>query len=121
MSSALRLRSMLFVPADSDKKLAKGTASPADVLILDLGLPDTDGMTLLREIPALVAGSWTRSKLNLTASALNGVPSWNLTSRRNVKRHFFASDGSTLHSVARPGTSLPGRSATFISQATSGS
>jgi len=36
MSSALRLRSMLFVPADSDKKLAKGTASPADVLILDL-------------------------------------------------------------------------------------
>lgn len=36
MSSTLRLRSMLFVPADSDKKLAKGTASPADVLILDL-------------------------------------------------------------------------------------
>ena len=36
MSSALRLRSMLFVPADSDRKLAKGTASPADVLILDL-------------------------------------------------------------------------------------
>ena len=36
MSSALRLRSMLFVPADSGRKLAKGTASPADVLILDL-------------------------------------------------------------------------------------
>jgi len=36
MSGTLRLRSMLFVPADSDKKLAKGTASPADVLILDL-------------------------------------------------------------------------------------
>ena len=31
-----KLRSMLFVPADSEKKLAKGTTSPADVLILDL-------------------------------------------------------------------------------------
>lgn len=32
----LKLRSMLFVPADSERKLAKATASPADVLILDL-------------------------------------------------------------------------------------
>ncbi len=31
-----KLRSMLFVPADSERKLAKGLASPADVLILDL-------------------------------------------------------------------------------------
>ena len=30
------LRSMLFVPADSERKLAKATGSPADVLILDL-------------------------------------------------------------------------------------
>ncbi|HWA91747.1 MAG TPA: CoA ester lyase [Rhizomicrobium sp.] len=30
------LRSLLFVPADSEKKLAKGAASPADALILDL-------------------------------------------------------------------------------------
>lgn len=30
------LRSMLFVPADSDRKLAKGAASSADALILDL-------------------------------------------------------------------------------------
>lgn len=30
------LRSMLFVPGDSDKKLAKGAAGPADALILDL-------------------------------------------------------------------------------------
>ncbi len=30
------LRSMLFVPADSERKLAKGLQSPADVLILDL-------------------------------------------------------------------------------------
>ncbi|MFM9940135.1 MAG: HpcH/HpaI aldolase/citrate lyase family protein [Hyphomicrobiaceae bacterium] len=30
------MRSMLFVPADSDKKLAKSLGSPADVLILDL-------------------------------------------------------------------------------------
>jgi citrate lyase subunit beta/citryl-CoA lyase len=30
------LRSLLFVPADSEKKLAKSKSSPADVLILDL-------------------------------------------------------------------------------------
>lgn len=30
------LRSMLFVPADSERKLAKGLQSPADALILDL-------------------------------------------------------------------------------------
>ena len=34
--SALKLRSMLFVPADSERKLAKSTGNPADVLILDL-------------------------------------------------------------------------------------
>lgn len=34
--SALKLRSMLFVPADSERKLAKSVDSPADVLILDL-------------------------------------------------------------------------------------
>ncbi|CAN7747403.1 CoA ester lyase [Variovorax sp. LjRoot84] len=32
----MRLRSMLFVPADSERKLAKATGSSADVLILDL-------------------------------------------------------------------------------------
>ncbi|MBS0243902.1 MAG: CoA ester lyase, partial [Proteobacteria bacterium] len=30
------MRSMLFVPADSEKKLAKSVTSPADALILDL-------------------------------------------------------------------------------------
>ena len=30
------LRSMLFVPGDSEKKMAKGSANPADALILDL-------------------------------------------------------------------------------------
>ena len=30
------LRSLLFVPADSEKKLAKAQSSPADALILDL-------------------------------------------------------------------------------------
>ena len=34
--SAFKLRSMLFVPADSERKLAKSTGNPADVLILDL-------------------------------------------------------------------------------------
>lgn len=32
----MALRSMLFVPADSERKLAKGLDSPADALILDL-------------------------------------------------------------------------------------
>ena len=32
----MALRSMLFVPADSERKLVKGLASPADALILDL-------------------------------------------------------------------------------------
>lgn len=32
----MKLRSMLFVPADSERKLAKALASPADALILDL-------------------------------------------------------------------------------------
>lgn len=32
----MKLRSMLFVPADSERKLAKGAGSGADVLILDL-------------------------------------------------------------------------------------
>ena len=30
------MRSLLFVPADSERKLAKGEASGADALILDL-------------------------------------------------------------------------------------
>lgn len=32
----MKLRSLLFVPADSERKLAKGLASAADVLLLDL-------------------------------------------------------------------------------------
>ena len=32
----MKLRSLLFVPADSERKLAKGLTSPADALILDL-------------------------------------------------------------------------------------
>jgi citrate lyase subunit beta / citryl-CoA lyase len=32
----MKLRSMLFVPADSERKLAKAVGNPADVLILDL-------------------------------------------------------------------------------------
>lgn len=32
----MRLRSMLFVPADSERKMARGLATPADALILDL-------------------------------------------------------------------------------------
>lgn len=40
--TALKLRSLLFVPADSERKLAKATGCPADVLILDLEDSVTD-------------------------------------------------------------------------------
>ncbi|MHA1523331.1 MAG: HpcH/HpaI aldolase/citrate lyase family protein [Alphaproteobacteria bacterium] len=36
MGGSLRLRSLLFVPADSERKLAKALASAADAIILDL-------------------------------------------------------------------------------------
>ena len=35
-SAVVILRSMLFIPGDSERKLSKGEASPADALILDL-------------------------------------------------------------------------------------
>jgi citrate lyase subunit beta/citryl-CoA lyase len=36
LSPITPLRSMLFIPADSDRKLAKGEATGTDALILDL-------------------------------------------------------------------------------------
>jgi hypothetical protein len=63
----------------------------------------------------------TLSRFQITASASKAEPSWNLTPGRSVKRQRVLSDSSTVQEVAKPGTSLPGLSATFISQATSGS
>ncbi len=57
----------------------------------------------------------------MTASAPNAEPSWNFTPLRSLKVHFFGSEASAFHSVASPGTSLPGRSALFASQAINGS
>jgi hypothetical protein len=47
-----------------------------------------------------------RSKLNLTASALNGVPSWNFTSRRSLKVTLRPSFEG-VHVSASHGVSLP--------------
>ena len=47
------LRSMLFVPADSERKLAKGLASPADALILDL----EDAVAAPRKVVARTAAA----------------------------------------------------------------
>src|SRR5215813_1731003 len=47
-----------------------------------------------------------RSKLNFTASALNGVPSWNLTSRRSLKVTLRPSF-DVVHDSASQGRSLP--------------
>jgi len=41
------LRSMLFVPGDSDRKLAKGSQSPADALVLDLEDAVADSRTAI--------------------------------------------------------------------------
>src|SRR6185295_6291659 len=59
-----------------------------------------------RAPPALNLGSTMRSKLNLTASALNGVPSWNFTSRRSLKVTLRPSLAG-VHDSASHGTSLP--------------
>ena len=56
---------------------------------------------------AWVSGLTMRSKVYLTASALKGVPSWNVTSSRSLKLYSVASS-LTVHSVARPGTKTPG-------------
>ena len=49
-----------------------------------------------------------RSKLAFTASALNGVPSWNLTSFRSLNVTLRPS-GEDVHDSASHGTSLPSR------------
>jgi hypothetical protein len=54
----------------------------------------------------LVSGLTMRSRLNTTASALNGVPSWNVTSSRSARVQVTLSS-ATLHSVANPGKRLP--------------
>ena len=53
-----------------------------------------------------VAGSTMRSKVNFTACALNGVPSWNFTSLRSLKVYAFAS-GEICHDSARPASYFP--------------
>ena len=53
-------------------------------------------------MPPLVAGSTMRSKLNFTASALNGVPSWNVTSSRRWKVYVVRS-GLTSQLVGQTG------------------
>src|SRR3954467_14664919 len=52
-----------------------------------------------------VAGSAMVSKVNLTASALNGVPSWKAPSGRSLSVTDLPS-GACSHAVARPGNSL---------------
>src|SRR5678816_3198181 len=46
------------------------------------------------------------SKVKSTASALNGLPSWNLAVLRRWKTHFFGSLLLTSQDSASPGTSV---------------
>ena len=47
----MSIRSWLFVPGDSERKLAKGLGNPADALILDLeDAVSDDRQTLAREM-----------------------------------------------------------------------
>src|SRR6266540_1202468 len=54
-----------------------------------------------------VFGSAIRSKANLTAWALNGVPSWNPTPWRSLKVNDLA-PSVVSQEVASPGSNLPG-------------
>ena len=45
----MRLRSPLFAPGDSERKMHKAIASAADAVILDLGLPKMDGVRVLEK------------------------------------------------------------------------
>ncbi len=63
----LRLRSMLFVPADSERKMAKGLQCPADALILDLeDAVAPDRKPVAREM----AADFLARQASATASAL---------------------------------------------------
>src|SRR5260221_7432928 len=64
------------------------------------------GPIRLTPVCDLVSGFTIRSKVNLTAAALNGVPSWNLTPCRSLNVYSVAVS-LTLHSVASPGENLP--------------
>ncbi len=54
----------------------------------------------------MVSGSTIRSKLNLTASALSGVPSWNLTPGFSLKVQTSPS-GLDVQDSASPGNTWP--------------
>ena len=63
----MRLRSMLFVPADSERKMAKGLQCPADALILDLeDAVAPDRKPVAREM----AADFLARQASATASAL---------------------------------------------------
>ncbi len=63
----MKLRSMLFVPADSERKLAKALASPADALILDL----EDAVAASRKAEArIAAAAFVTAQANQLSSKL---------------------------------------------------
>jgi citrate lyase subunit beta/citryl-CoA lyase len=61
----MRLRSLLFVPGDSEKKFARAATSAADVLILDL--EDAVAPALMEEARTRVAG-WLDSAADIPAA-----------------------------------------------------
>lgn len=72
------MRSLLFVPADSDKKLAKALAVPADVLILDLEdsvAPSNRpaGRKLAAAFIAETKGAGARPRLYVRINPLDGT------------------------------------------------
>lgn len=74
------MRSMLFVPADSERKLAKSVASPADALILDLeDSVAADRRPIARQMAAAyipeARKAGARAKLYVRINPLDG-PDW---------------------------------------------
>ena len=60
----MALRSMLFVPADSERKLAKGLGSPADALILDLEDSVAESRKAIARVAAAAFVTEHASRLN---------------------------------------------------------
>ena len=65
------------------------------------GVVVDDLRALLREARRAAAELRDAVEVCLTASAVNGVPSWNFTSLRSLKRHVLS---VTAHDVASTGT-----------------
>ena len=86
-------RSWLFVPADSEKKVAKALESEADAVIFDLEdsvAPDRKSAAreIIKELPKRSNGPqwWVRLPCSSAAWVLTSSPSWKTCTKAWVER-----------------------------------